>query len=82
MSKTYCVGFIVFLLSAAGIAAAFNGHIVTEGPLELKISDIADVTMLDESREVEVTVGNKGQSPLKVHLRIADLVDEWYAAGG
>ena len=81
MPKVLNVGLIVFLLWAAGTAFAFNGHIVTEGPLELRIGDIADVTMLDTPREVQVTVGNKGQSPLEVRLRMADLVDEWVALG-
>jgi len=81
MSKTHCVGFVSFLLSVACTTFAFNGHIVNEGPLELRISDIADVTMLDEPREVEVTVGNKGQSSLDVRLHLTDLVDECYAVG-
>ncbi|MFC1792805.1 hypothetical protein ACFL3Q_04390 [Planctomycetota bacterium] len=81
MSKTHTVGFVILLLSIVDMAFAFNGHIVTEGPLELRISDIPDVTMLDTPRDVEVTVGNKGQSPLKIRLRMAGLVDEWYAAG-
>lgn len=81
MSKAHCLGFIGFLLWANGTAPAFNGHIVTEGPLEMKIGDIADVTMLDTPRDVEVTVGNKGQTTLNIRLRMADLVDEWVAVG-
>jgi len=81
MSKAHHIKFIVFVLSAAGPAFAFNGHIVTEGPLELTIGDIADVTMLDTPRDVGVTVGNKGQSTLNIRLRMADLVDEWFAVG-
>ncbi|MBN2314179.1 MAG: hypothetical protein JXM79_09635 [Sedimentisphaerales bacterium] len=81
MSKTHYLGFFFFLFWIAGGAFAFNGHIVSEGPLELKIGGIADVTQIDTPREVEVTVGNKGQSALTVRLRVADLVDEWIAVG-
>jgi hypothetical protein len=81
MSKACWIGAIILLLSIACAAFAFNGQAVTEGPLELRIGDIADVTALGQPREVEVTVGNKGQAPLEVRLRMADLVDEWYAVG-
>jgi len=80
-SKAPRVGLVVSLALAAGTALAFNGHIVTEGPLELTIGQIADVESLGEPREVKVTAANKGQSPLAVHLRMAGLVDEWYAVG-
>ena len=62
-------------------APAFNGHIVTEGPLKLTIGDIQNVTQYDSPREVSVTLGNSNHSPLNVQLRMAGLVDEWYAVG-
>jgi len=81
MSKARYVGFIFFLVSAVGTAFAFNGHLVTEGPLELRIGDIAEVAQIDTPREVDVTLRNQGESPLNVRLRMADLVDEWVAVG-
>ncbi|MEK7994449.1 MAG: hypothetical protein AAB403_11660, partial [Planctomycetota bacterium] len=81
MTKTLRIGLIVSLTLAAGTAMAFNGHIAAEGPLEMTIGPIADVESLGEPREVKVTLANKGQSPLAVHLRMAGLVDEWYAVG-
>ncbi|MFH1719354.1 MAG: hypothetical protein ABIF19_18530, partial [Planctomycetota bacterium] len=81
MSKVLAAGLIVLLYLAAGSTIAFNGHIVAEGPLELKIDDIEDVVELDKPCEVNVTAANKGQSPLVVQLRVAGLVDECYAVG-
>ena len=81
MSKAYRVGLIVFLLSAAGVAFAFNGHIVTEGPLKMVIGDIGDVVEVGRPREVQVTLSNSGTSSLIVGLRMAGLVDEWRAVG-
>ena len=72
---------VIFLLLAAETVVAFNGHIVTEGPLKLTIDDIEDVTEYDRPRDVKVTVRNNGESPLKVQLRMSGLVDEWYAVG-
>lgn len=81
MSRTHHVGFIVLLLSAAGTALAFNGHIVAEGPVRLTMGDIEEVTQYDKPQDVVVRVRNNGQSPLTIQLRMADLVDEWYAVG-
>jgi len=72
---------VIFLLLAAETVVAFNGHIVTKGPLKLTIDDIEDVTEYDRPRDVKVTVRNNGESPLKVQLRMSGLVDEWYAVG-
>jgi hypothetical protein len=81
MSKAISVGIIVSLSLAAGSAFAFNGHVVSEGPLELVIDDIANVVETDKPTNVNVSVTNNGQSPLEVRLRMAGLVDEWYAVG-
>lgn len=81
MSKALSVGIIVSLSFVTGSAFAFNGHVVSEGPLELVINDIASVTATDKPTDVNVRVANNGQSPLEVHLRMAGLVDEWYAVG-
>ncbi|MHC4682501.1 MAG: COG1470 family protein, partial [Planctomycetota bacterium] len=102
MTDALRIGLVICLTLAMGTALAFNGHIVTEGPLELSIAPIADVEDLDRvagvppairgrdaldttrpgwPRHVKVTVANKGNSSLAVHLRLAGLVDEWYAVG-
>ncbi len=81
MTQALRLGLVVLLVLAAGTTMAFNGHTVTEGSLELTIDPIADVEALGESREVKVTLANKGQSSLAVHLRMGGLVDEWYAVG-
>ena len=80
MSRTLSLGLIV-LLFTVGQVSAFNGHIVTQGPLTLEIGSIDDVTEIDEPREVSFTVANSGQSGLDVNLSMADLVDEWHVVG-
>jgi len=77
-SRTWLAALLFF---AAGNAAAFNGHIVTQGPLKLTIDDIQDVTQYDKPCEVRVTLSNSRASKLKVKLRMAGLVDQWYAIG-
>jgi hypothetical protein len=81
MSKALSLELIVWVCFAAGTAIAFNGDVVTEGPLELTIEPITDVTQLGRPQDVTVVAANKGESTLVVRLRIADLVDEWYAVG-
>ncbi len=71
----------ISILLTASTLTAFNGHIVTEGPLKLTIESIEDVTEYDTPRRVQVTADNNGGSPLQVRLRMSDLVDEWYAMG-
>ncbi|MHC4693036.1 MAG: hypothetical protein ACYS67_09855, partial [Planctomycetota bacterium] len=75
--KAFIIGLSISILFTASTATAFNGHIVTEGPLKLTIESNEDVTEYDTPRRVQVTAGNNGSSPLQVRLRIADLVDEW-----
>jgi len=72
---------VIFLLLAAETVVAFNGHIVTEGPLKLTIDGIEDVTEYDKPCLVNVTVKNNADSELPVKLRMSGLVDEWYAVG-
>ncbi len=81
MSKRCRFGSIILLLLAAASAAAFNGHVVTQGLLTLKIDDVDDVTEFDMPREVNVTLVNNGNATLSVDLSMTDLVDEWYAVG-
>ncbi|MBW8040533.1 MAG: hypothetical protein FVQ85_11080 [Planctomycetes bacterium] len=79
--KTFSIGLTFSVLLTASTGMAFNGHIVTQGPLKLTIDNIEDVTKYDTPRQVKVTAGNNGSSPLQVRLRMADLVDQWYALG-
>ena len=79
--KAFGIGLVVSIALTAGAALAFNGHIVTQGPLKLTIDNIKDVTGYNKPRDVKVTVKNNGASPLQVLLRMSDLVDEWYAMG-
>ncbi len=72
---------LIVVLSLASIAAAFNGHIVTEGPLKIIIAEIPSPTQYDKPIPISVTVENLGESALAVQLHVADLVDEWYAVG-
>ena len=79
--KAFGIGLTISILLTASTAMAFNGHIVTQGPLKLTIGNIEDVTEYNKPRDVKVTVKNNGASPLQVLLRMADLVDEWHAIG-
>ncbi len=81
MTNGLRVWIAVLLVASAGPVAGFNGHIVREGPVTLTINDIKDVTELDTPQQVGVRVKNNGDSALTVQLRMAGLVDEWYAVG-
>jgi hypothetical protein len=78
ISRTWSL--LLAFLVAVG-SSAFDGHVVTEGPLKLTIGPVEDVTGYNEPREVRVTVRNTSQSALTVRLRLAGLVDEFYAVG-
>jgi len=71
----------IVVLFLASISTAFNGHIVTEGPLKIIIAEIPSPTQYEKPVPVSVTVENRGDFALAVQLRVADLVDEWYAVG-
>jgi len=72
---------VILLFYPAAKAIAFNGHVVTQGPLKLTIADIEDVTQYDKPVEVGVTLNNSSDTTLKVRLHTAGLVDYWYAVG-
>jgi hypothetical protein len=72
---------IVVIFSLVSISSAFNGHIVTEGPLKIIIGDVQSPTEYEKPVPIPVTVQNLGDTALAVQLRVADLVDEWYAIG-
>ncbi|MEW6355323.1 MAG: hypothetical protein AB1696_03280 [Planctomycetota bacterium] len=69
------------IVSGANAVLAFNGHIVTEGPLTLTIGPIEEVTDYDAPRDVEVSLKNSSDFPLKIRLQMRNLVDEWRAVG-
>jgi len=62
-------------------ACAFDGHVVTEGPLRLTIAELPKVTEYDKPCPVEVTLANSSPSPLKVKLQLTGLVDQWHPVG-
>ncbi|MBN1818912.1 MAG: hypothetical protein JW828_16230, partial [Sedimentisphaerales bacterium] len=62
-------------------AGAFNGHIVTEGPIQLEIGPVEGVIAYDTPYPVNVTVSNSASTAIDVNLRLAGLVDEWRAVG-
>ncbi len=81
VKNVFRAGLVILLFFPAAKAAAFNGHVVTQGPLKVTIADIKDVTEYDKPVEVGVTLNNSSDSTLKVRLHTAGLVDQWYAAG-
>jgi len=70
---------IVLVLPFASFA--FNGHIVTEGPLKVTIADVESPTQFDRPCDIGVTLENTGPSKLSVNLRIDGLVDQWRSVG-
>ncbi len=65
----------------ASTVFAFNGHRVTEGPLTVEIGEIPTVTALEQPQDVSVQLANSGSKPLRVHVRLGGLVDQWRAVG-
>jgi hypothetical protein len=72
---------LLFLMTSVLPAWGFDGHIVQEGPLKLIIHDVKLVTDYELPQDVEVTLTNSSDKTLSVKLRMAGLVDEWYAVG-
>ena len=73
--------FFIMLILLSGRAFAFNGHVVTQGPLKMTIGEIAEVTEYEKPRQVTVTLAGSADAEMRVHLRMAGLIDEWYAVG-
>jgi len=73
---------LILLFSLCGRAFAFNGQVVTQGPLKVTIGDIPDVTAYEKPQQVMVTLANNADTEIRVDLRMAGLVNEWYAVGG
>lgn len=81
MSRLCRMAFGLCVFSLMGAALAFNGNVVTEGPLKVTIAEVPDVTAYDAPCDVAVALKNSGGAPLAVRLRIDGLVDEWRAVG-
>jgi hypothetical protein len=73
--------FLILLVLINSGAFAFNGQVVTQGPLKVTISDIPNVTEYERPQQVTVTLASSADTEIQVHLRMAGLVDEWYAVG-
>jgi len=65
----------------APAAFGFNGHVVTEGPLTVRVGPVEGVSEYDKAYPVSVRLENGGGEPLKVAVEVAGLVDEWRAVG-
>ncbi|NOZ22925.1 MAG: hypothetical protein GXP25_17750 [Planctomycetes bacterium] len=79
--KICSVGAVVLLVCLVGTVDAFNGHTTTEGPLTLTIGEVEEVTEYDTPQEVDVSLKNNSDFPLKIQLQMRGLVDEWRAVG-
>jgi hypothetical protein len=77
--RKFC--FLVLLLLLSSKSFAFNGHVVTQGPLKVTIGDIPDVTTYKKPQQVTVTLANNADEEIRVGVRMAGLVDEWHAVG-
>lgn len=62
-------------------AAAFNGHVASDGPLTTVIAPLPLITNYDQAQPVCITVSNTGPHSLTVSLALAGLVDECRAIG-
>ena len=62
-------------------AAAFNGHVVTEGPLTVTIGEVEGISQYDTPYPVMVSVKNSGGEAIAVTLEVRDLVDEFICVG-
>lgn len=72
---------VILSLILASSSFAFNGHVVTEGPLKVTIAEIESPAGIDKAVQVGVTLENSGDSKLDVRLRLAGLVDQWRSVG-
>lgn len=75
---TWIVSGIVIL---SGVAAAFNGHVITEGPITVTIGEVKGVSQYDTPYPVEVSIKNAGDQTVAVALEVRDLVDEFACVG-
>jgi len=73
------VAALALLLSPAALLA-FNGHVVTEGPLTITLGEVPVVRAFDEPQACAVTLANAGPAPLAVALAMT-LVDDCHAVG-
>jgi len=62
-------------------ALAFDGHIVTEGPLRVEIAPVTELGEYERPYKMKVVLNNSSADPLRVLVQMNGLVDEWYAVG-
>jgi hypothetical protein len=65
----------------ASSSPAFNGHVVTAGPLTVTIGEIPVVRTREAVVACPVALANAGAGPLVVELELGGLADEWRPAG-
>ena len=75
----FCI--LLALLATIRAGWAFNGHVVTDGPLTLRLAEVAVVTNFNKPQTVAVTLSNAGPAALDVALELRDLVDDCRAVG-
>ena len=80
MRHRVTAGIAAVLLAATG-ARAFNGHVVTEGPLTVSIGEVGPVTAVGTPQRVPVTLTNSAAKPLALRVTMTGLVDEWRSEG-
>ncbi len=72
---------LIGLLLFSSSIHAFNGHIVTEGPITVTIGEVKGVSQYDTPYPVTVSVNNSSGESLAVALEVRDLVDEFACVG-
>ena len=70
-----------FMAGVVETGWAFNGETVTEGPVQLSIGEIGEVTSYNSPLEVVVSIRNNGSEKQRIKVRVGGLVDEWYEVG-
>ncbi|MFQ5810428.1 MAG: hypothetical protein ACE5JM_12490, partial [Armatimonadota bacterium] len=63
------------------VALSWYGHQVTSGDLKVLIEEVSEVTALDESVPVKVTLENTGGAAISGTVEIRDLVDATRVVG-
>ncbi len=63
------------------VCLGWSGHDVTEGNVRVAIDEIADVSDPFAPVTATVRVRNAGEAPIKGHVEIRELVDDWRVVG-
>jgi len=78
MRRRFVTAVIVALTAHA---AAFNGHIATEGPIRIEIAPVGPPVAYDTPYDVKVAATNAADARITVRLELGGLVDEWHPVG-